>query len=185
MHHSLDQDATKQKQLDGENPFIEDENQLCTRVGYYYKVWRIQEEDKERDKKEIKVCVRCQVHCHNNVPKGEDEMETMNLYTFNEHNLQMTNWRTNIDTSVVTCLNKEIHNNSFKASRWLIQALLADVDHIKFAFVSRKDMSMNDKHQVLATHTIRTQNWAKQLNLNLDDMWKNLKHIVAVVERES
>ena len=42
--------------------------------------------------------------------------------------------------------------------------MLADVDHIKFAFVSRKDMSMNDKHVVLATHTIRTQNWAKQLN---------------------
>ena len=59
LHHSLDPDATKQKQLDGENPFIEDENQLCTRVGYYYKVWRIQEEDQAKGKKEIKVCIRC------------------------------------------------------------------------------------------------------------------------------
>jgi translation initiation factor 3 subunit D len=62
--------------------------------------------------------------------------------------------------------------------------MLADVDHIKFAFVTRKDMPDNTKHQVLATHTIRTKNWAQQLNLNLDDMWKNLKHIVDVVEKD-
>lgn len=96
----------------------------------------------------------------------------------------MTNWKTNIDTGLITCLNKEIHDNSFKSSRWLIQAMLADVDHIKFAFVTRKDMPDNTKHQVLATHTIRTKNWAQQLNLNLDDMWKNLKHIVDVVEKD-
>lgn len=98
--------------------------------------------------------------------------------------MSSTNWRTTIDTGLITCLNKEIHNNSFKASRWLIQAMLADVDHIKFAFVTRKDMPDNTKHQVLATHTIRTKNWAQQLNLNLDEMWKNLKHIVDVVEKE-
>jgi len=97
----------------------------------------------------------------------------------------MTNWKTSIDTGLITCLNKEIHNNSFKASRWLIQAMLADVDHIKFAFVTRKDMPDNTKHQVLATHTIRTKNWAQQLNLNLDDMWKNLKFIVDTVDKES
>jgi hypothetical protein len=148
-------------------------------------VWKIQEADEEAGKKEIKICIRCQVHCHNNVKKNEDEMETMNLYTFNEHNLQMTNWRNTIDNSIVTCLNKEIANNSFKASRWLIQAMLADVDHIKFAFISRKDMSFADKHFILATHTVKTQHWAKQLNLNLDEMWKNVKHIVTVVERES
>lgn len=63
--------------------------------------------------------------------------------------------------------------------------MLADVDHIKFAFVTRKDMPDNQKHQVLATHTIRTKNWAQQLNLNLDEMWKNLKHVVEVVETEA
>lgn len=77
LHHSLNPDPTKQKQLDRENPFIEDENQLCTRVGYYYKVWRIQEADEATGKPEKKVCIRCSVHCHNNVKKNEDEYETM------------------------------------------------------------------------------------------------------------
>jgi len=77
LHHSLNPDPTLQKQLDQENPFIEDENQLCTRVGYYYKVWKIQEADEKTGKQEKKVCIRCQVHCHNNVKKNEDEFETM------------------------------------------------------------------------------------------------------------
>lgn len=72
----------------------------------------------------------------------------------------MSNWKTTIDTGLITCLNREIHNNSFKSSRWLIQAMLADVDYIKFAFVTRKDMPDATKHQVVATHTIRTKSWA-------------------------
>lgn len=80
----------------------------------------------------------------------------MNIYTFNEFSLNMTNWRSRIDNSLITCLNKEITDNSFKASRWLIQAILADADCIKFAFVSRKEMDFNNKHVLLGTHTVGT-----------------------------
>jgi translation initiation factor 3 subunit D len=55
---------------------------------------------------------------------------------------------------VITCLNKEISDNSFKVSRWVVQALLAEVDLMKFAFVSRREMNDNKKHVVLATHTV-------------------------------
>jgi len=109
----------------------------------------------------------------------------MNIYTFNEYNLNMTNWRTTIDTALVTCLNKEITNNSFKATRWLVQAILADVDVIKYAFVSRKDMNVNSKHVLVATHTVSTANWAKQLSLNMDNLWSNLMHIVREVESQT
>lgn len=112
-------------------------------------------------------------------------MQTMNIYAFHEFNLNKTNWRSQIDTSLITCLNKEITNNSFKASRWLVQAVLADADMIKFAFVSRKDMAFNNKHVLLATHTVGTQNFAKQLNLQMDSMWSKIKHIVDVVEQQS
>jgi len=33
--------------LDEENPFIEDQNQVATRVGYLYRIWKIQEEKPE------------------------------------------------------------------------------------------------------------------------------------------
>ncbi len=28
-------------QLENENPFLEDENQIATRVGYKYKIWKL------------------------------------------------------------------------------------------------------------------------------------------------
>ena len=41
LHRSLNTDPTKMKNLDDENPFIEEENQVATRVGYLYKLWKI------------------------------------------------------------------------------------------------------------------------------------------------
>lgn len=92
----------------------------------------------------------------------------MNIYALNEYNTNLTNWKSNLDQSLITCLNREITNNSFKVTRWLVQAILADVEFIKFAFVSRKDQGLNSKHVVLATHTVKTKSWAKQLNLKMD-----------------
>ena len=79
---------------------------------------------------------------------------------------------------MITCLNKEISDNSFKVSRWVVQALLADVDLMKFAFVSRREMNDNKKHVVLATHTVQTQSWAKQMNISMERLWPILKFLV-------
>lgn len=78
----------------------------------------------------------------------------MNVYALNEYSFNRTNWRNQIDNSIINCLNKEVTDNSFKVSRWLIQSLLAEVDLIKFAFISRKDVSDNKKHVLIATHTV-------------------------------
>ena len=102
----------------------------------------------------------------------------MNVYAFNEHTLDRTNWRSSIDNSMITCLNKEISDNSFKVSRWLVQALLAEADLVKFAFISRKDMNDNTKHVVVATHTVQTISWASQMNISMDRMWCILKYLV-------
>ena len=64
LHRSLNTDPTKMNNLDDENPFIEEENQVATRVGYLYKIWKIQEEKPELKQKEKKICIRCAVHCH-------------------------------------------------------------------------------------------------------------------------
>jgi len=86
----------------------------------------------------------------------------MNVYAFNEHNFNRTNWRNDIDGSLMKCLNQEISDNSFKVSRWLVQSILADVDYVNFSFVSRKDISDPSKgHSILATHTVPTKTWTK------------------------
>ena len=78
----------------------------------------------------------------------------MNVYAVNEFNTNLTQWRSKLDQLLIPCLNKEITSNSFKMTKWLVQSLLADVEYIKFAFVSRKDQSINNKHVVLSTHTV-------------------------------
>jgi translation initiation factor 3 subunit D len=55
---------------------------------------------------------------------------------------------------------------------------------MKFAFVSRKVMNDSKKHVVLATHTVKTLDWAKQLNLSMDRMWSIIRRIVDEVERD-
>lgn len=83
------QDITTQINLDGENPFLEDENQVATRVGYVYKIWKIQEANQAEGIKEKKICIRCSVHGHN----GGIDKGWMNVYAFSEHNLEKSNWR--------------------------------------------------------------------------------------------
>ena len=78
----------------------------------------------------------------------------MNVYAFNEHTNERSDWRSQIDNSLITCLNKEMSDNSFKSFRWLLESLLSDVDQVKFAFVSRKHMNENKKHVLLGTHTV-------------------------------
>ena len=180
-----DQDPSKIIQLDAENPFIEEENQVATRVGYHYNIWKLQEADAATGRKEKRICVRCSVHSHNNQSKeGGEGKQLMNVYTLNEHNLDIKNWRSCIDQAIIPCLNKEITNNSFKISRWLVQSILAQVDFIKFGFVTRKNMNDNKKHILVATHTVPTTNWAQQLSLQMDQMWSKVKYLIDSIEED-
>jgi len=65
----------------------------------------------------------------------------MNVYSFHEHNLARTNWKKEIDNnSIMKIINQEIAANNFKVARWITQCLIADVDYINFALVTRKNM---------------------------------------------
>lgn len=186
LNASQDPSIARKIQLDKENPFIEDENQKVNRVGYVYKIWKLQEEDKENDKRELKICIRCSVHSHLAGQKNDQGAPCyMNVYSVNEFDTNLTQWRSKLDNSIITCLNQEITNNSFKFTKWLVQSLLAEVDFMKIAFVSRKDQSANNKHVVLGTHTVQTKSWAKQLNLDMSSLWSNIRHIVHIVDYES
>jgi translation initiation factor 3 subunit D len=76
-----------------------------------------------------------------------------------------------------------VADNSFKVTKWLVQSLLAEVDLIKFAFVTRKMPSNNTLHQVLATHTVKTKLWANELGIQLERLWPIVKHVVEHIER--
>lgn len=182
LNQCLSDDPTGQIQMENENPFLEDENQVATRVGYVYKIWKLQEENLAEGIKMKKICIRCSVHTNTGALKENGEKALMNVYALNEHSLERSNWRGTIDNSIVPCLNFEVTNNSYRVSRYLVQSILSDVDFIKFAFISRKEMSDPKNHVVCATHTVKTASWAKQSNMNMDKMWCIIKRIVEEVE---
>lgn len=185
LQQSLSPDAASTIQLENENPFLEDEHQVATRVGFHYNIWTLQRENKEEGQKEIRICIRCAVHSHNKINRPDsDEKQTMNIYALTEYTPEIMDWRMNLDKGVIPCLNKEITNNSFKISRWLLQSLLAQVDFIKFAFITRKKFDNADKHIIVGTHTINTQSWAKQLNFNMPEMWKKLKYVIDLIQQD-
>jgi hypothetical protein len=46
--------GAKFDKLEEKDPYIEDEDQVATRVGYLYKIWNLG--------KDLNICIRCQVH---------------------------------------------------------------------------------------------------------------------------
>ena len=128
------------KQLDEEDPFIEDEDQIVARIGYVYKIWKLS--------KELKICIRCQVHSY-----IESTGENMNLFVLPEWNQKRQNWIKDLDSQTAVCLTREITDNSSKFCRWTVQSLLAGVDKMRFGFVQRADTT-NVGHKVVGSFTV-------------------------------
>jgi translation initiation factor 3 subunit D len=97
LNQCLSDDVAGQIQFDSENPFLEDENQVATRVGYVYKIWKLQEKNEAEGIKEKKICIRCAVHTNTGSIKENGEKALMNVYALNEHSVDRSNWRATID----------------------------------------------------------------------------------------
>lgn len=178
--HVARKDADDRKlKLKEEDPFIEDEHQVATRVGYLYRIWRIQEANEITGKKEKKICIRCAVHTQ--LSGSAEPRRFMNTYALNEYDREPSNWRKNIG-DINNVLNTEIFDNLFKVSRWVVQSLLADVEYMKLAFVSRSNMKDNSKHVLLATHQIETRKFAQYNNIALDKMWPVLRYMIDCID---
>lgn len=89
----------KKFDLSEKDPFIEVEDQVAARLGYFYKIWKL---DNKR-----KICIRSRVHSY--IPKGDASVvyETakeqranriyQNVYGLVEYENNKTNWKQNLD----------------------------------------------------------------------------------------
>mmetsp|Transcript_4555 Transcript_4555/g.4288 ORF Transcript_4555/g.4288 Transcript_4555/m.4288 type:complete len:249 (-) Transcript_4555:204-950(-) len=141
-------------ELEEEDPFLEDEDQVAAKFGYIYKVWKF---GKKR------ICIRCTVHGYIMGKGGEEEKDYVyqNVYSMLEFEGSKQNWIKEIDNSMAKILSKEVQNNSCKITRWIIQSILADVSKVKFIFVGRKNKEDNKRHHALGTYSLDTEQFAK------------------------
>lgn len=170
MYHSQKKDKFEEKEL--EDPFMEEEDQVCLRQGYLYKLWQLSDD--------ITVCIRCSIHSYY---ENGGENIYQNVFALNEWLPSHQKWDQILDIQTAVCLSKEISENTAKISRWTVQSILGDVRKMKFAFVQRAD-SKAEQHKVAGTYQIETHDFANQINLNMPKCWAVLRSVIESVMRQ-
>ena len=52
---------------------------------------------------------------------------------------------------------------------------------MRFAFIQRKHDKSSDEHKVVGTLTMHTEEFAKQINLNMKNCWAIVEEVVSAV----
>ena len=89
-----------------------------------------------------------------------------------------------LDSQPGAVLAAEIKNNGCKLAKWTVCSLLADVDQIKFGFVSRANVRATDKHNILGMQQFKPQEFSEQIALNMSNAWGIIRCIVDFLNKQ-
>ena len=62
-----------------------------------------------------------------------------------------------------------------------MQSILAGVEHMKFAFVTRRHLKDPNHHVILGTYGTDTSMYRNQINLNMTQCWSILQLMIDVI----
>jgi len=135
----------------------------------------------EFGKDDITVCVRSEIDCI--IPDATPTPGKAPTYglvkCLNEYAPKgTTGWRNCLESQRGAVLATELKNNSFKIARWTAQAVIAGAEVLKFGYVTRKQVSANDRHSILTVQTYKTADFAVQIGLHKANAWGIVRHIV-------
>jgi len=155
------------------NPFV-DEGEEVASVGYRYRKWDLGDG--------INLVCRTE---HDAVYKdAEGRTGFMNVKTFNEWKQTPTmNWRQKLDKQRGAILATELKNNAHKVAKWTLSALLAGSSQLRLGYCSRVSNGDNTQHAVLGNQQFKPKDLAAQINLNVNNCWAILRHIVDLVRK--
>ncbi|KAJ8922962.1 hypothetical protein NQ315_001508 [Exocentrus adspersus] len=164
--------------FDEPNPFVsEEEEGEVASVAYRYRKWDLGGG--------IVLVARCEHDAVVQSPNGE--LQFLTIKALNEWDSKLANgveWRQKLDTQRGAVLANELRNNACKLAKWTVQALLAGSDQIKFGYVSRAHVRENSKHVILGTQQYKPNEFATQINLNMDNAWGILRCIIDIVMKQ-
>jgi len=115
--------------------------------------------------------------------EGVEGTQYLKVCSLNECDLN-NDWRAKLETNRGALTSTEFRNNSCKISKWICQAVLADVDTVKLGFVSRilsKDLT---KHAVLLVETVKTATLIQAIGYKLKDNWSIMKHLIETIMKQ-
>ncbi|RZF46749.1 hypothetical protein LSTR_LSTR002612 [Laodelphax striatellus] len=160
------------------NPFISDEEEgEVASVAYRYRKWDLDNG--------IVLVSRCE---HDAVwVNVNGDLQFLTIKALNEWDSKLSGgveWRQKLDTQRGAVLANELRNNACKLAKWTIQALLAGSDQIKFGYVSRSHVRDSSKHVILGTQQYKPNEFATQINLNMDNAWGILRCIIDICMKQ-
>nr|CAD7412179.1 unnamed protein product [Timema cristinae] len=160
------------------NPFIsEEEAGEVASVAYRYRKWDLDNG--------VVLVARSEHDAVMHGPNGE--LQFVSIKALNEWDSKLSGdveWRQKLDTQRGAVLANELRNNSCKLAKWTVQALLAGSDQIKFGYVSRAHVRDSSKHVILGTQQYKPNEFATQINLNMDNAWGILRCIVDICMKQ-
>ncbi|KDR08942.1 eukaryotic translation initiation factor 3 subunit D-like [Zootermopsis nevadensis] len=160
------------------NPFIsEEEAGEVASVAYRYRKWDLDNG--------VVLISRCEHDAVMHGPNGE--LQFVTIKALNEWDSKLSGgveWRQKLDTQRGAVLANELRNNACKLAKWTVQALLAGSDQVKFGYVSRAHVRDSSKHVILGTQQYKPNEFATQINLNMDNAWGILRCIVDICMKQ-
>ena len=116
-----------------------------------------------------------------------NETQFLTVKALNEWDSKLAHgveWRQKLDTQRGAVLANELRNNACKLAKWTVQALLAGSDQLKFGYVSRAMVRDSSKHVILGTQQYKPNEFATQINLNMDNAWGILRCIIDICMKQ-
>jgi len=156
------------------NPFFDpeeqEEGQEAAAVAYRYRKWKMSED----------ITLVARTELHGAVKKGKQDLK-MTCFALNEYDPRVTRknaWRNKLDSQRGAVLATELQNNACKLAKWTTQTLLSGADLMKIGYVSRVSAKDPTMHTILGTQFYKPNEFAKQINLNPNNVWGVLRKII-------
>ena len=158
-------------QFEHSNPFVNNEERIAS-IAYRYRRFQLGN---------FNLVVRAELDGYQHVKGDNSRNQYLTIKALNEFDPKKEiDWRQKLDTQRGAVLATELKNNANKLSRWTIQSLLAGSSTIKLGFVSRTNPKSHFQHVILGTQSYKPQEFATQINLNMNTCWGILNNIVSV-----
>ncbi|XP_023178437.1 eukaryotic translation initiation factor 3 subunit D-2 [Drosophila hydei] len=182
INHNFSQQVLKigeqepKHKFDEPNPFEEPGVELAS-VAYRYKQWQLGDD--------VVLIARCK---HNGAVKSPSgEVQFVSIKALNEWDSKAANsveWRQKLDSQRGAVLASELRNNACKLAKWTVEAVLAGSDQLKLGYVSRVNRKDHLRHVILGMQQFKPQEFATQINLNMDNAWGVLRCLVDIVLKQ-
>ncbi len=111
------------------------------------------------------------------------DISLINLRAVNEYyeTKRQMNWKQAFENNRSLLISEVSTNDAIKLTKWTIEALLGGVKNMRVAYLTRKKLDDNRKHDIIGVSRFTTKEMESLVNLNFGYTWGVLKMIIKTI----